>query len=516
MPRSPLLSSLLKLARRAQASVTAPPETDKARRRFLGATGAAMAVGMLPAMAQATPRPLPSVAIVGGGLAGLSCAYRLKQRLGLNARVYEADTRLGGRCHTDRENFGAQIAEYGGELIDTGHREIRSLARALGLELDDLLAAQAPDAEEFNLFDGAPYATEDVYRDFLAVLPQLRQDVRDAPFPTTWSQYTLRAQELDAMSIDDWIGLYVPGGLASRFGQLLSVAYEIEYGAPTSEQSALNMLYLLGYSSRRQFEIFGESDERFHIRGGNDQLVTRLAEEIGAQSLHLSHTLTRIARDGDAYRLDFATPTGALQVRADHVVLAIPFSILRSRVDYSAAGFDALKRIAIEEQPMGQNSKLNVQLARRLWVAQGGTGGTYADTGYQASWEATRAQAGEAGILVNYTGGPAAVAMNQGTLAERVGDFLGQLDHIYPGVADEWNGRANLAYWPGNPLTLGSYSYYRPGQYTRFAGYEAVRQDNCHFCGEHTTLEYQGYLNGAVATGEAAAEEIRHDILGGA
>jgi monoamine oxidase len=514
MAHTPLLKYLVRIARRVQAAHPADFALDRSRRAFLGSAGAVLAAGVLPATTVARPADLPTAAIVGGGLAGLSCAYRLKHRLGLNATVYEASTRLGGRCHTDRENFGAQIAEYGGELIDTGHFEIRRLAKQLGLEMDDLLAAQAPDAEESYFFDGEPYGAEDIYQDFLAVLPQLRRDIRDAPFPTTWEQYTLRAQELDAMSIDDWIGSYVPGGLSSRFGQLLSVAYEIEFGASPSDQSALNMLYLLGFSSRRTFEIYGESDERFHIRGGNDLLVTRLAGEIGSGQLRMAHFLTRIAADGEAYRLDFDTPEGPVQTRVDHVVLAIPFSILRSRVDYSAAGFDALKRNAIEEQPMGQNSKLHMQLARRVWLEQGGTGGSYADTGYQASWEVTRAQPGEAGILVNYTGGSAAVAMNQDTPAARVDDFLRQLDNVYPGVSGQWNGRVNLAYWPGNPLTRGSYSYYRPGQYTRFAGYEAVRQGNCHFCGEHTTLEYQGYLNGAVATGEAAADEIRHDILG--
>lgn len=514
MAHSRILGQLVRIARRVHAAHATQPEADGTRRRLIGAAGATLAAGLLPGVTLAKPRPLPSVAIVGGGLAGLSCAYRLKQKLGLNATVYEANTRLGGRCDTDRDNFGAQIAEYGGELIDTGHVQIRRLAKELGLELDDLLEAQVPGAGDAYFFDGAPYVPEDVYQDFLAIYPQLRRDIKDAPFPTTWESYSVRGQELDAMSIDDWITAYVPGGLGSRFGQLLSVAYEIEFGAPSAEQSALNMLYLLGYSSKQSFEIFGESDERFHIRGGNDLLVSRLADAIGADRLRMAHFLTRIAQDGTGYVLDFDTPDGAVQVRADHVVLAIPFSILRARVDYSLAGFDALKRIAIEELPMGQNSKLNVQLSRRIWVEQGATGSSYADTGYQLSWDVSRAQPGEEGILVNYTGGPTAVAMNQGTVDVRVGDFLAQIDNLYPGVSALWNGRANLAYWPGNPLTLGSYSYYRPGQYTRFAGYEAVRQGNCHFCGEHTTLDYQGYLNGAVATGEQAAEEIRHDIRG--
>ena len=82
------------------------------------------------------------VVVVGAGLAGLTCAYRLK-RSGIIATVYEANTRLGGRCWTRRGDFAqGQIAEHGGELIDQGHTTIRHLAQELGLPLDNLLAAE--------------------------------------------------------------------------------------------------------------------------------------------------------------------------------------------------------------------------------------------------------------------------------------------------------------------------------------------------------------------------------------
>ena len=74
------------------------------------------------------------------------------------------------------------------------------------------------------------------------------------------------------MSITDWIDAYVPGGMSSKLGQLLDVAYNIEYGAESAEQSSLNMLYLLGYSGPGQLRIFGKSNEKFHVRGGNDQV----------------------------------------------------------------------------------------------------------------------------------------------------------------------------------------------------------------------------------------------------
>jgi monoamine oxidase len=97
-------------------------------------------------------------------------------------------------------------------------------------------------------------------------------------------------------------------------------------------------------------------------------------------------------------------------------------------------------------------------------------------------------------------------------VAARAGQFLGQLEPVLPGITASWNGRATLDYWPGNPLTRGSYSFWKVGQYTRFAGAEREQSGNCHFAGEHTSVDAQGYLEGAVETGERAAGEVLDDL----
>lgn len=65
---------------------------------------------------------------------------------------------------------------------------------------------------------------------------------------------------------------------------------------------------------------------------------------------------------------------------------------------------------------------------------------------------------------------------------------------------------------PDYPWTRGSCSYWKVGQYTTFAGIEGCRQGNCHFAGEHTLLDSQGYLDGAVSSGERVANEIHRDL----
>jgi monoamine oxidase len=94
--------------------------------------------------------------------------------------------------------------------------------------------------------------------------------------------------------------------------------------------------------------------------------------------------------------------------------------------------------------------------------------------------------------------------------------FLSQLEPVLPGITGQYNGKATIDYWTGYQWTRGSYSYWKVGQYTKFAGVEREPEgaaQNCHFAGEHTSIESQGYLNGGVETGERAASEII-DALG--
>ena len=166
---------------------------------------------------------------------------------------------------------------------------------------------------------------------------------------------------------------------------------------------------------------------------------------------------------------------------------------------------------AIEQLGMGTNTKLHVQFEHRVWYEQGCTGETFADTGYQNTWEVTRSQPGAAGILVDFTGGAVGDGFRTGTPEEHARHFLEQIDPVIPRLRP--NGKVAMNCWADHRWTLGSYSYWKVGQYTAFAGIEGVRQGNCHFAGEHTSIESQGYLNGAVESGDRVAKEILGDLM---
>lgn len=529
MAHSPLLRKIVSVSRLVHATEGKAPDYDAAlamqrsRRAFLQA-GAAAGVGAVLGTATQDANALTyansRIAIIGAGLAGLRCAYELK-KAGVTATVYEANpSRLGGRCFSNRTTFGNNVAENGGELIDTPHTNVQALAKELGLLLDDCGGwAASQGLEELYFVNGHKYSFAQAFEDFKAMANQLNQDRVHAQFPQTWDNLSDRGRELDNMTVREYISRYAPGGLNSDFGKVLNIAYNIEYGAETDQQGAYGLVALLGYSNttlsgNSKFYWFGQSDERYHIRGGNDQLVSGMAATLAAGQIKQGYALSSIALNADkTYSLVFSVGKNSVTVTADHVVMAIPFSILRSNVNYTNAGFDARKVRAIQTMPMGNNCKFQLQFNRRVWHDIKCSGDTYADLGYQVTWEPSRAQPTTTAVINNYTGGNTALAYANATdLQSLATTFLSQWEQVIPGVSQEWNGKFILNNWPKNPYTKGAYGYYAPGNIASFLGYEGVRQGNCHFCGEHTSINNQGYLEGAVETGQRCAEEIKNDL----
>src|SRR2546430_2028171 len=545
MARNPLLSRLQTLfadfdeAERSGRSVAQIRE----ERRLMSLTGRAVWTvgapgggwgalsGPAAAMAAVTKQAGTQgrVAIIGGGIAGLNAALTL-QDAGITSTVYEASGRVGGRMHSDTTSWlNGQTSEHCGELIDSGHKTILGLASRFKLPTVDLLGAEPIHSTDTDYFFGSYYTDLQAQADFNPVWNNVKKDVNAASYPTTYKLSTPAGRVLDQMSIYDWIESRVPGGHSSPMGQLLDVAYNIEYGNVTQQQSSLNLVYLLGFSSNPgNFQIFGACDERYHIAGGNERLPQAIAAALG-DKVKVNSALTGIVRNADdTYTLSFNRTVDPVPFA--RVILAIPFSVLRtiltSDAAYRAAGFDSLKQTAIAQLGYGKNAKLQLQFNTRYWNTSGpwgiGNGSTYSDTGYQNTWDVSRAQDGTTGILVDYTGGGVPLASfggdptNQAQVTKFARTFLSQIEPLFPGITQQWNGRATLDVPLTNPFLLGSYSYWKVGQYTQFAGYEKVRQPDlttgkCHFAGEHCSQDFQGYMEGGASEGQRAATEILND-----
>jgi len=521
MARTPLFRLLHRAARLARASLHVAGPLDEfldrggelraggmARRRLLQGTGAG--AGLLLAGCRTTPAPRTAagdeVVVVGAGIAGLVAAWRLRQA-GVRVRVHEAQSRVGGRMLSLRGHFAdGQVVELGGELIDSGHVRMRALAAELGLALDDLHAGD--EGHDTWFFDGRAIGEREIVEAFLPVAAAIERDLAllgdDAlsyhgATPATF----VHAQALDRLSITQWLDR---NGVSGWLRSLLEVAYTTEMGLEVDRQSALNLLTFIGTDTGNGFRVFGDSDERFHVRGGNDQVPHRLAAKL-ADAIETGSVLESLRGDRDGYVLGFRRDGASREVRAKQVVLALPFTLLRK----VALGVElpAAKQRAIGGLAYGTNAKLMIGYDRRAWRDQGGNGASMSDLAYQSSWETSRKQAGRAGVLTNFTGGEHGVAIGRGTPREQADAATIQLDRVFPGLAAARGGmREARFHWPSHPWTLGSYACFGPGDWTSFGGAMAEAVGGLHFAGEHCAIEAQGFMEGGCESGEAAAAEV--------
>jgi monoamine oxidase len=458
------------------------------------------------------PRPEhadgPAIAIVGAGLAGLTAAYTLA-KVGLPSTVYTADPRLGGRVSSASGLIApGLITELGGEFIDSDHADTIRLARELGLELLDTAPAERG-LDEGYYFSGRHYTDAEMVAAFRPIARRIAADQMQLPDSVSYKTTDPFTRKLDYTSLDAYLDQIGSDGVNQA---LLQVAFVTEYGADANRQSALNLLLLIQPMSQREVDLLGSSDERYTIRGGNAQIVERLAAHLPGR-IQVGRQLMAIRTQGRGYQLTFHTSNGpGLEVVADLVLLTLPFSALR--LVSLPPDLPDIKRRAIRELGYGSNAKLMFGVHDRVWRAQGYSGDTYTDQPFQSCWDNTLGQPGAAGGLTLFLGGRAGFGVGQGTPAQRVHNFLPQVDRMFPGVAAQLNGRFGRGDWPDDPFARGSYACYAPGQYTSIAGAEVLPVGNLLFAGEHCSIEDQGYMNGAVKTGRLAAEEIVRRIRG--
>lgn len=539
MARTPLMHALRRLAdEHAAARRLGLPVAEvrgSTRRQLLGRAaalglGTAVASAAAPALAhavEATPDKKPvtpaRVAVVGAGISGLTAALTLKDA-GVPFTLYEANpSRVGGRMWTQRSLWAyGQTSEIGGELIDTSHKKILELCRRFNLQTEDFLGGGPNGAEEILWFNGTYYPRDHADEDFNAVYQALRRDLQEAG-EVSWNSSTPAGTALDNMTIHQWIETRIPGGHGSQLGRFIDVAYNVEYGAETDQQSALALVLLMGYQPNPgNFNVWGLSNERYHITGGNDQLPNAIAQALPAGSIVMGRELVavRVSADG-TQTLTFNDAGATRTVVADHTVLCLPLPVLQ-RIDITGAGFDPLMKNLLRDARMGYCTKLNMQFTSRPWRGTGpwpgvSAGDCFTDSEVQQTWDTTKVQPGNGGILLQYGGGTLAGAITPATpfatdsdpyVRALAGRMLTGIDAFFPGTRAAWNGKAQVSAWHRNPYALGAYSYWPTGYLHKYAKYEGTAQGRIHIGGEHCSYDFQGFMEGGATEGERAAKEV--------
>jgi monoamine oxidase len=534
--RSPLFDSLRQALRIAALAARERPDLPpidemldmaRTRRRFL--RDSAMATAGLaiagcspatpPASSNATPgAPAPAggaarIAIVGGGMAGLNTAYKL-QKAGLKAKVFEGADRTGGRMFTATNLLGDGLTtELGGEFIDTGHEEMLALMDEFKLERLDTLGPETKSLKPETYFvNGRHYTQAQAARAFVPLAKQILEDY-DSMGEVVNYETEGGGSALDKMSIAQYFDKISATGWMR---ELLEVAYVTEYGLEAAEQSALNFLFLIGTGDLKDTEaavLLGESDERYKVKGGNERLVAELAKRLESQ-IQRRHKLEAIRAKGNGFTLTFQTSGGVVDEDADVVVLAIPFTMLREvKMDIP---LPALKKRAIQELGYGMNAKVLVGFESRPWQKLGYSGATYSDELFQLAWDNSYLQPPSAGGLTLYSGGKRAIDAGQGTAEEAAARLMRGVERAYPGATGQRNGKVSRFHWPTFPWTKGSYSCYKPGQWTTIAGAEGLPVGNLFFAGEHCSYDFQGYMNGAAQSGADTAKAVMAKLSGSA
>lgn len=516
--RSPLFGLLLQAVREAAGSPDGKAERvlDErySRRQFLVRAmqaSATIGAGSLLSVGSVGAHPVARVlgegariVIVGAGIAGLRCAYALKQA-GIRAEVYEASGRTGGRMLSRNGLMGpGLVTELGGEFIDSTHSELLRLIGEFRLPLIDTLN-DTPDgfAKAALYYEGRLIGAQELADQLGPIAQTIAQDRARLPDRIDY-RHGHQAIALDRMSLSAYLDqLGVRGWIRS----FLETAYTTEFGLDPEDQSALNLITLLGVDfTVASAPLFGMSDERFKVRGGNQRITDSLAARLEDQ-LHVHHQLEAVDAAGDGYRLTFAGPNGtSREVKADVVVLCLPFTALR-QVALNVE-LPALKRRAISELGYGLCSKLMMGVTRRIWRDQRCVGFTFSDVGVQTGWDNSQLQQGTEGGYTVLAGGRSGLALGQGTTDEQVAAYAPKLGRIYPGFERVLAGRNARMHWPSARFAQGSYAAYKPGQWTTIRGVEGMPVGNLYFAGEQCSEAFQGFMNGAAVTGRMVAEAI--------
>jgi monoamine oxidase len=443
------------------------------------------------------------VLVVGAGVAGLTAAYRLQQA-GVPFEIVEASARIGGRLRSVRNPSGLPgTVELGGEFIDTRHTHVRALAQELELELSDLRAADAGLESEVLYFQGQKVSHNAVVEGFAPLAKQITQDVLAMGGVVTYRQHNDHAARLDRLSLAAYLDA---AEIDPMINQLVRVAYITEFGRDAEDMSCLNMLYLIG-SEVGQWSTYGDSDERWHVVGGNQSIPEALAKRLdGAIALDTALESIRTAPDG-RYRVSLRQAGQSIERSYDKVLITLPFSVLR-QVEL-AVDLPPIKQKAIAELGYGTSSKLAVPFKERIWRTHyGSTISVYTDLDFQNTWESARYSLGPSAWVTNLRAGQQGLQLAADSPTAQSKALTANLEQIFPGIAEAQQGRSLRAIWAADPHALGSYSCYRPGQWTAIAGAEIERVGNLWFAGEHCSLDSQGYMNGAVETAEVAARSI--------
>jgi monoamine oxidase len=276
------------------------------------------------------------------------------------------------------------------------------------------------------------------------------------------------------------------------------------------------------------FKIFGESDERYRVKGGNSKIIEGLEKKIGANKIEKNSEVSEINENTDgSYSIIFKD---GKSIKAKSIVCTIPFTILRS-IKLNLKNTSSEKKKCIDELGYGMNTKLILGYNGSPWSNSENNAMGYLFhkdivNGWDSSYNKTNDNIN--GAYVCYFGGslsknldnqsfknklaPPSHVWKTGLPNNAVNNFVNELNVIFSGSKNDFLDKHVFVNWIDFPYTKGSYSCYKVGQWSSIAGLEIEPIGNFFFAGEHCSENFQGYMNGGAETGRSVAEAILLNI----
>lgn len=432
-----------------------------------------------------------SVLVAGAGLAGL-CAANDLAACGAEVRVIDPRDRVGGRVATVRDGFvEGQHAEAGGDLIDEGHTELRGLAESLGLPLvrilkDGFAGVRTSASGKIRIVRRASHtgwaqlanALEPFTRDY-----RLGERRWDTPI----------AAHLARRSVAAWLNDIQAGD------ELRQTAGSLR-GFFLADPEELSLLALVD-----QFAADDSPgrERMYRIEGGNDRLPAALASSLGDR-IHLGTELVALSQRGRRVRVSLKRARQPGQLTVDYVVLTMPATLLR-RIPITPAlpihQHEALARLSY-----GRGTKTLLQFDERFWKRPLRPRAFGSPLPFGAVWDGNEEQRGRPGILALLAGGSASDQTQELVAREGLPGLAKSLAWL--GYRDEQLLGSSQVRWEADVWARGGYAVFDPGFDPSLRGWLARPCGRLFFAGEHTSLRWQGFMNGAVESGRRAAAEI--------
>jgi monoamine oxidase len=295
-----------------------------------------------------------TVLVAGGGLAGL-CAARDLTAWGAKVTVVEARDHVGGRVLTARQGFvESQHAEAGGDMIDEQHHEIHQLAKELRLSMVRILKGG------FAYARPRPDGSVRIGRSVGQAWRRMAEALSEIAQPYRLAEKRLEspiARELARYSVAQWLD----DAHADEDMRATATGLRGFFLADPEELSLLELIDQFAAGDDHDAPLPGKM---FRVKGGNDQLATRLADQLGDR-VQCATELVAVSQRGQSVRATIKNARRSSQVMVDYLIFALPATLLR-RVPITPA-LPARQHEAIARLKYGRGTKTLLQFERKFW-----------------------------------------------------------------------------------------------------------------------------------------------------